>query len=179
MKLTRLASAVLALTLSASAAAFAQMGSMPMDHGSTKPAVPSHNLTVTVNGKSTTLTMADLKAMPQRTLRVHNGHNNQDETYTGVGLDDLLAKYGITLANGNAHKVYHTYVKAEGTDKYWVLYSASELIPELHTWDSIVAIAVNGQPFTSEGDFKIVSGGERRPARWVANLSTLTIVTLE
>jgi len=173
MKHTLLTLAALVLTLGTSAT-HAQMGS---DHG--KSAVPSHTLTITANGKSTTLTMDDLKAMPQRTLRVHNGHNNQDETYTGVGLDDLLAKYGISLANGNAHKVYHSYIKAEGTDKYWVLYSASELVPELHTWDSIVAIAVNGQPFVTEGDFRMVSGGERRPARWVSNLSALTIVTLE
>ena len=178
MKLIRFAPAVLALCLGASPA-LCQMGAMPMDHGSAKPAVPSHTLTITANGKSVTMSMADLQALPQRTLRVHNGHNNQDETYTGVGLDDLLAKYGVSLANGNAHKVYHSYLKAEGTDKYWVLYSASELIPELHTWDAIVAIAVNGQPFVTEGDFRMVSGGERRPARWVSNLSALTIVTLE
>jgi hypothetical protein len=175
MKHTLLTLAALVLTLGTSAT----LAQTPMDHGTTKPMVPSHTLTIVANGKSTTLTMDDLKAMPQRSLRVHNGHNNQDETYTGVGLDDLLAKYGITLANGNAHKVYHSYIKAEGTDKYWVLYSAAELIPELHTWDAIVAIAVDGQPFVTEGDFRMVAAGERRPARWVSNLSTLTIVTLE
>jgi hypothetical protein len=178
MKLNRFAPAVLALCLGA-APALAQMDAMPMDHGSAKPSTPSHSLTVTANGKSVTLSMDDLKAMPQRTLRVHNGHNNQDELYTGVGLDDLLAKYGISLANGNAHKVYHTYIKAEGTDKYWVLYSASEVIPELHTWDAIVALTLDGSPIAASGDFKMVAGGERRPARWVSNLSSLTIVTLE
>lgn len=178
MKLTRFVPAVLALCLGA-APALCQMGAMPMDHGDAKPAVQSHTLTVTANGKSVTLSMADLKAMPQRTLRVHNGHNNQDETYTGVGLDDLLAKYGVSLANGNAHKVYHSYIKAEGTDKYWVLYSASELIPELHTWDSIIAITVDGEPILADGEFRMVASGERRPARWVNNLTALTIVTLE
>ena len=178
MKLTRFAPAALALCLGASSA-ICQMGGMPMDHGSSKPAVASHTLTVTANGKSVTLSMADLQAMPQRSLRVHNGHNNQDETYTGVGLDDLLTKYGIALANGGAHKVYHSYVKAEGTDKYWVLYSASEVIPELHTWDAIIAIKLNDQPIVADGEFKIVAGGERRPARWVSNLNSLTIVTLE
>jgi hypothetical protein len=150
-----------------------------MDHGAGKPAVPSHTLSITAAGKTVSLTMDELKAMPQRTLRVHNGHNNQDETYTGVGLDDLLARYGITLANGNAHKVYHSYLKAEGTDKYWVLYSASEVIPELHTWDSIVALTLNGEPIKADGEFKMVASGERRPARWVSNLSAITIVTLE
>ena len=68
-----------------------------------------------------------------QTLKVHNGHNNQDEVYTGVAPSDLLAKYGVALTD--PHKVYHTCVKAQGTDKYWVLYSASELEPSLATWD--------------------------------------------
>ena len=177
MKLNQFVPAVLALCLNAPPA-ICQMGGMQMDHGSSK-GTQSHTLTVTANGKSTTLTVDDIKAMPQRTLRVHNGHNNQDETYTGVGLDDLLAKYGVSLANGNAHKVYHSYIKAEGTDKYWVLYSASELIPEMHTFDAIVAISVNGEPIKADGEFRIIAGGDRRPARWVNNLSALTIVTLE
>ncbi len=169
---------VLALSL-CTAAASAQMGAMPMDHGAGKTSVPSHTVSITAAGKTVSLSMTDLQAMPQRTLRVHNGHNNQDETYTGVGLDDLLAKYGITLANGGAHKVYHSYLKAEGTDKYWVLYSASEVMPELHTWDAIVAITLDGKPLQTDGEFKMVAGGERRPARWVSNLSALAIVTLE
>ncbi len=175
MKFTSFALALALCTTAASA----QMGAMPMDHDSGKASVPSHSLTITAAGRTVSLTMADLQAMPQRTLRVHNGHNNQDETYTGVGLDDLLAKYGITLANGGAHKVYHSYLKAEGTDKYWVLYSASEVMPELHTWDAIVAITLDGKPLQTDGEFKMVAGGERRPARWVSNLSALTIVTLE
>lgn len=175
MKLTQIA---LALALSTTAAS-AQMGAMPMDHGGGRTSAPSHSLSITADGKTVALSMADLQAMPQRSLRVHNGHNNQDETYTGVGLDDLLAKYGISLANGGAHKVFHSYLKAEGTDKYWVLYSASEVIPELHTWDAIVAVTIDGHPIQADGEFKMVAGGERRPARWVSNLSSLTVVTLE
>ena len=143
-----------------------------------KAGVPSHQVVVTVNGKASTLTMADLQAMPQRSIKVHNGHSNEDETYTGVGMSDLLAKFGLTLDGAGAQKVYHTYVKAEGTDKYWVLYSASELEPALSTFDSLLALTVDGKPIVAEGEFKIVEDGQRKPARWVRNLSALTIVTL-
>ena len=102
---------------------------MTTEHHESKPGVPSKALLVIAAGKSATLTLADLQAMPQRTLVVHNAHSNVDETYSGVGLGDLLAKYGLTLENGGAKKVYHSYVKAEGTDGYWVIYSASELKP--------------------------------------------------
>ena len=149
-----------------------------MEHHEAKPSVPSTDLTINVGGKSVKLTMADLQAMPQHSLKVHNGHSNEDETYTGVAMSDLLAKYGISLENGAA-KLYHTYVRAEGTDKYFVLYSASELEPTLATWDSMVALSVDGHPLGPDGAFKIVAGGERKPARWVRNLSSLTIVTVQ
>jgi hypothetical protein len=179
MKQSWVAVSALTLILGGAAAGFGQAAPMAMEHHDDKPGVPSHTLTVVAGGKSTVLTMADLQAMPQITLKVHNGHSNEDETYTGVPMSALLAKFGLTLANGGAHKVYHSYVKAEGTDKYWVLYSATELEPEIATWDSLVAITVNGHPIVQNGDFRMIAGGERRPARWVENLSSLTIVTVE
>ena len=137
-------------------------------------------LAVTVAGKApATLSLADVQAMPQRTLVVHNGHSNVDETYSGVGLSDLLAKYGLTVEGTGAKKVYHSYVRAEGTDGYWVLYSASELEAGLHMGDAIAAIGLNGKPLEADGAFKIVAGAEKRPARWVKNLKSLTIVTVK
>ncbi len=155
---------------------FAQAAAM--EHHEHKTKVPSTTLTIQANGTTTTLTPADLAAMPQRQLIVHNGHSNLDETYTGVGLSDLLAKYGYTLDNDGASKVYHSYVRAEGTDHYYVLYSASELEQNLHTGDSVVALTVDGKPLTDDGQFKLVVAGEKRPARWVTNLASLSVVTV-
>jgi hypothetical protein len=75
--------------------------------------------------------------------------------------------------------VYHSYVRAEGTDGYWVLFSASELMPVLRETGSIVALGVDGKGLGDEGEFKIVIAGEKRPARWVRNLNSLTVVTVE
>ena len=152
---------------------------MAMEHHEAKAGVPSTSLAVTVAGKTVTLTPADLQAMPQRTLMVHNGHSRVDETYGGVEMSELLARYGLTLEGAGAKKVYHSYVKAEGTDGYWVLYSASELEPSLHTGDALVAISLNGKPLAGDGAFKMVAGAEKKPARWVKNLKALTIVTVE
>ncbi len=150
----------------------------PMEHHEHKPTTPSKSLVVTVNGKPATLSVTDLQAMPQRTLTVHNGHSNVDETYSGVGLGDLLEKYGMTLKGDGAQKIYHSYVRAEGTDGYWVLYSASELEFGLHIGDAVVALSVDGKPLGADGEFKMVSADEKKPARWVRNLKALTVVTL-
>ena len=73
-----------------------------MDHA--KPAaVPSTSLTLTVDGKSTTSPWPSLQAMPQKTVKVHNAHNNMDETYSGVPLSDLLAKAGF-VADKTTHE---------------------------------------------------------------------------
>jgi hypothetical protein len=169
----------LGLAMMAAATALGQAAPATMEHHDAKVKIPSTSLTITTEGKSVRLSLSDLQAMPQRTLKVHNGHSKIDQTYTGVGMDELLKKFGITLDDGGAKKVYHTYVRFEGTDKYFVLYSASELEPSLHTGDAILALTVNGQPLTEDGKFKLVAGAEKKPARWVTNVEKIAIVTVE
>ena len=149
------------------------------EHHEHKTKVSSTSLLLAAAGKTVTFKLADLQAMPQRTLIVHNGHSNVDETYTGVGLDDLLAKLGYTADAAGQKRILHSYLKAEGTDHYFVLFSAAELEPTLHTTDSIVALTLDGKPLTEDGQFKMIVQGEKKPARWVTNLSSLTLVTLE
>jgi hypothetical protein len=87
MKRGWLVAGLMALLLGAGVQTQAQ--AMPMgEHESMpmKPAVASTTLTVTFDGKATTLSVADLQAMPQTTLTAKNGHNGKDETYTGVAV---------------------------------------------------------------------------------------------
>ena len=144
-----------------------------------KPAVASSDLALTVDGKTTNLSVAELQGMPQRTVTVHNAHLKVDETYTGVAVSDLLAKQGVTAEGAGTKRVYHSYVKAEGTDGYWVLFSASEVEGAVHKGEVIVALTVDGKPLGEDGKFKLVSTEEQKPARWVRNLKSLTLVTVE
>ena len=178
-----MASRILALAgvLLAAATCLAQgsaPGTMTMP-AERKPANPSTSLAVTVAGKTTSYSLADLQAMPQRTVVAHNGHSNVDESYTGVAVSDLLGKFGITLLNGGAKKVYDSYLRAEGTDRYFVLYSVSEVEGAMHAGDVIVALTLDGKPLMEDGSFKLVSSEDKRPARWVRNLTSLTLVTVE
>src|SRR5580698_4587399 len=52
---------------------------------------------IKIGGAVTTpivVSLADAKAMPRKTLRVTDSHNNQTQVYEGVPLDALLAKAG-------------------------------------------------------------------------------------
>ena len=144
-----------------------------------KPSEVSTSLTVTVSGKSLSFSMADLKGMPQRTVTVRNGHSNTDEQYSGVLLSDLLGKLGVSLLQDGAKKVYHSYVRATGSDGYSVLYSASEVEGGMHAGDVLVATMQDGKALGADGQFKLVSSEDKRPARWVRNLKSIAMVEID
>jgi hypothetical protein len=43
----------------------------------------------------------------------------------------------------------------------------------------IVADQMDGQPLGEDGAFKLVLQGDKRPARWVRNLSTIKVKSAE
>ena len=155
----------------------APMASMPEHEHA--PAIPSTSLTLTIDGKATTLSVPDLQAMPQKTVTVHNEHTKVDETYTGVSLGDLFAKYGFPVDKTTHRKMLRSYITAEGTDKYWVLYSATEVEPSEHNADVIVATTLAGKPLGEDGQLKLVSTADKKPQRWVRNLTAITLKSAE
>ena len=152
------------------------MGEMEMS----KPAAaPSTSLTITVAGKAKVFSVADLKAMPQKTVKVHNEHSKADETYSGVPLGDLLAKAGFVADKSTQKTMLHSYLQAEGTDKYWVLYSLTEVEGSEREGDVIVAISMDGKGLGADGEFKLVSTADKKPQRWVRNLTAIVMKSAE
>jgi|SRR5215472_14176787 len=165
---------LLAITLAVQSHAGAQ--TMP-EHQHAK-AAQSTSLVLTIDGHENTLTGPELQALLQKTITVHNEHTKMDETYTGVALSDLLAKYGAPFDKESEKKIFHSYLRMEGTDHYYVIYSGSEVESAIHNADVIVATVLNGKPLGDDGQIKLVASAEKRPARWVRNLSAITLVTV-
>ena len=166
------------------AVALASLGSSgevcAQDAGSSQRAAAERSvtLTFTVGGVSRQFSRSDLLKMPQSTLTVHNAHANRDETYMGVALSDLLSAAGLPFNKDTQHTFLRSYVRAQGTDFYFVLYSAAEIEPEINSSRALVATSIDGRDLGDEGQFKLVSNAEKRPARWVRNLTSITLVTL-
>jgi hypothetical protein len=139
----------------------------------------STSLTLTIDGKATKLSVADLEAMPQTTVTVHNEHTKVDESYTGVLLGAVLAKYGFPVDKTTHQKMLRSYLTAEGTDKYWVLYSVTEIEGSEHNGDVIVATSMGGKPLGTDGQLKLVDSGDKKPQRWVRNLASITVKSAE
>jgi hypothetical protein len=145
-----------------------------------EPSAPSTELTLRgLDGKTIILSPADLAALPHKTVAVMNHHTNANETYSGVALSDLLVKVGAPQGSDVKGKLFMLGVIAEGTDRYSVLFAIAETDPTIHTGDILVADQMNGQKLDKDGAFKLVSTEEKRPARWVRNLSSISVVDVK
>jgi DMSO/TMAO reductase YedYZ molybdopterin-dependent catalytic subunit len=126
------------------------------------------------------LTLADLKKMPRKTLSVVNPHDQKKEMYEGVLLEDLLQKAGVAHGEQLRGAAMATYVLAEAEDGYRVVFSLAELDSGMVDSDVIVADTMDGAPLAAkQGPFRLVAPHEKRPARWVRMLKSITVVSVE
>ncbi len=121
------------------------------------------------------LSLADFRALPHVTVKVNNGHSNTMETYSGVPLDTLLEKVNAPLGKELRGKAMTSYVIASGSDGYSVVLSLAEVDPNFRDAQVLVADTREGQPLGSSGPFQLVVPGDKRPARWVRNLISITL----
>lgn len=94
----------------------------------------------------------------------------------GVGLSDLLRK-----ANGLSAELrgpaLASYVLVSARDGYRVVYSLAELDTSLGKRQVVLADQCNGQPLTDEeGPLRLIAADELRPARWVRQVQSITVV---
>lgn len=125
------------------------------------------------------LSAKELKAMPRTTLKVLNPHENKEETYEGVAVQELLRRAGVPQNEKLRGAAMASYVLAEASDGYAVLYSLAELDAGFQNSEVIVADTMNGLPLSEkQGPFKMVAPHDKRPARWIRMLKSLTVVTV-
>lgn len=125
------------------------------------------------------LTAADLKNMPRKKLTVVNPHNKKSETYEGVLLEDLLRKAGVAHGENLRGAAMATYVLAEAADGYRVAFSLAELDSGIVDSEVMVADTMDGAALgAKEGPFRLVAPREKRPARWVRMLKSITVAQI-
>jgi hypothetical protein len=142
-----------------------------------KPAIRSNALTITFGDKTATWSPDALAALPHVSLTAFNEHAKANQTYSGVPLMALLKPLGVP---DKPHgKDLRLYLLAEGADGYGVVFAVAEANPDVHIGNVIVADSMDGKPLADDGVFKLVLEGEKRPARWVRNLTTIKVKSAE
>lgn len=169
-------------------AASAQMVELPPDmkssemHHKNAPAKPSTALTVTgLDGKTTTYSADDIKNMTHMTVTVHNIHSNADETYSGVAVSELVKRVEPKLATGERPRVkpLMTVIVFGGTDNYHVVLTECDIDSSCHNGTVIVADQKDGKPLTVDGEFKLISTEDKKPQRWVRNLTSIEVKSVQ
>lgn len=125
-----------------------------------------------------TLTLEDLKKMPRKTLSVVNPHDKKTENYEGVLVEDLLKKAGVPHGEDLKGPLLASYLVFEAEDGYRVVFSIAELDPGIVDSGVIVADILDGAPLPAkQGPLRVVAPMEKRAARWVRMLKSITVVS--
>ena len=148
----------------------------------TAQTVPNSKVSLLITGDAKhaplNLSLAEFRALPHVDVKVHNGHTNTDETYSGVPLVVLLAKVDAPLGENLRGKALTNYVVATGSDGYSVLLSLAEVDPMFHDGQIVVADSRDGQPLTTSGPYQLIVSEDKRPARWVRNLISIAVQSI-
>jgi DMSO/TMAO reductase YedYZ molybdopterin-dependent catalytic subunit len=135
---------------------------------------------LTVSGdvkEQVTVTPADIKSMPRTTVKVNE--EGREVTYEGVLVAEILKKAGVPLGRDMSGGAVASYVLAGAKDGYQVVFSVAELDPGFTANDVIVADTIDGKPlFDYQGPLRIVAPHDKRGARSIRMLQTLTVVRL-
>jgi DMSO/TMAO reductase YedYZ molybdopterin-dependent catalytic subunit len=123
------------------------------------------------------VSLADLKQMPRKTLRVENARDHKADVYEGVALDALLQKAGLPQGEQLGGPWMAAYILVEAADNYRVVFSVAELDSSFEDSEVLVADTLNGAPFASgQGPLRLIAPHEKRPGRWVKMLKSITVV---
>jgi DMSO/TMAO reductase YedYZ molybdopterin-dependent catalytic subunit len=144
-------------------------------------AVP-HPAALTISGdvaKPLSLSLADLSAMPHKTLKVTNPHDHKEETYEGVPLADLLKLAGASQGEQLRGASMATYVLIEAADGYRVVFSLAELDSGIQDSGVLLADKLDDHPLDDKlGPLRLVAPLDKRPARWVRMTQTIRVVSV-
>jgi DMSO/TMAO reductase YedYZ molybdopterin-dependent catalytic subunit len=125
------------------------------------------------------LSAADLKALPRTSVKAFDAHEKQTHVFEGVTLQELLNRAGVPTGEDLRGKGLAMCVVAGASDGYHAVYSLGELEPSIGNETVLVADTVDGQPIPAgQGPLRLVVPSDKRPARWVRMLQTLTVVSV-
>jgi DMSO/TMAO reductase YedYZ molybdopterin-dependent catalytic subunit len=123
------------------------------------------------------LTIEDLKKMPRKMLTVTNPHDLKKEMYEGVLVEELLKRAGVPQGEHLRGQSLAAYVVFEAKDGYRVVFSIAELDSGIVDSNVIVADTIDGSLLgAKQGPFRLVAPREKRPARWVRMLQSITVI---
>jgi hypothetical protein len=138
-------------------------------------------LLISVNSLAQTITVTPdtLAGLPRVKVEAKE-HENPTATYEGVLLGSILERAGVPRGEKLRGKALRTIVVITATDGYEVVFTLPDTDPAFTDRLIVLADTKDGKPLPEkEGPFRIVVPVEKRPARWIRNVKTIVIKTVD
>lgn len=134
--------------------------------------------TILIDGEVThplKLSAADIGKMPKTEVTAAD-RDGKPHRYSGVPVTAILQQAGVTLGAQLRGENMSKYLLVKSGDGYEVLFSLAELDSAFTNRVVILADKVDGQPLPDgKGAFRIVVPGEKKPARWIWEVTAMTV----
>jgi Oxidoreductase molybdopterin binding domain len=134
--------------------------------------------TVAVRGEvaqTLNLSSGDLSLMHRRAVKVKD-HDGKESVVEGVLVADILKKAGVKQGKELRGEFLAAYLLVEAADGYRVVFALPELDDAFTDRIVLLVDRKDDKPLNDrEGPFRIVVPDEKRPARWVRQVTALTI----
>ena len=130
------------------------------------------------DGKQRILSRVDLEALPR--VKLQASAHDVSASFEGVALKSVLEKAGVSFGDTLRGKRLASCVLAEAADGYGVVIALAEIDPAFSDKQIVLAFLKDGKPLDEkEGPYRIVIPDEKRPARWIRQLTALKIVNVQ
>jgi hypothetical protein len=143
------------------------------------PALCAQSLQVTrADGTSSTLTAAEISALPHVTVNTMD-HETPAE-FEGVPVSAVLALAGVQLGSTMRGPRLSEALLVEAADHYTVVFALAEFDPDFTSREILFADKRDGRLLDAkEGPWRIVVPGDKRPARWIRQVTSFKIVAVK
>jgi hypothetical protein len=133
---------------------------------------------VDAEGRATTITAAQIANLPHITV-TGNDHDVPAQ-FEGVLLSSVLSSAGIQLGDALRGPRMSEVLLVGAADGYKVAFALAEIDPAFAAREIILADKRDGKMLDAkQGPFRIVVPGDKRPARWVRQVTELKIVAVK
>jgi len=133
---------------------------------------------LTVNGEVATslkLTADDLAKLPRIKVQAKD-HDGKVSSFEGIELAEILKLAGVKFGEHLRGKDLALYLVVSASDSYKAVFALPELDHAFTDQTILLADRRDEKPLSEkEGPLRIVVPNEKRPARWVRQVTELTI----
>ncbi len=127
-----------------------------------------------LDGQRSTLTLADLDALPR--VKLSAKQRGQSHVFEGVLLGDVLARVGAPSGKAIRRAELVDVVIVEARDGYKVVLDLAGTDPTMRTDRVIIADRMDGSALDADkGPFELIVEGDLRPARAVHSISAIRV----